>query len=181
MKSDEDTAGGTWTPKPDPTVLTTQALTREINALREQTRLDVQALRELLETRLNGNDKAVELLRSETDRFPQLIMEGVGQLEKLHNEKFSSIQMQFGERETAATKSETAFMKQTDEIAKRIDLMTKGFEDKNSDLKERVGRIESFKSGSTNSIAVIGSIVMGIVAFLSLLAAIGALYVRVAS
>lgn len=87
-------------PVPDPTTLTTEALTREIDGLREQTEKDIGNMRALIETRLDGNDQAVELLRTTTDKVPGMVADAIGQLEKLHNEKFNSIQVQFAERDT---------------------------------------------------------------------------------
>ena len=49
-------------PVPDPTVLTTQQMLREVGALRE-----------LLETRLSGMDKAIELLHDTNSQFPDKI------------------------------------------------------------------------------------------------------------
>ncbi len=76
-------------PVPDPTVLTTQQL------LREQA-----MLRELIETRLNGMDKAIELLQKSTDKAPESIKEQIARLQHLHEEKFASIAVQFKERDT---------------------------------------------------------------------------------
>lgn len=50
-------------PIPDPTVLTTRQVIRETDALRE-----------IIETRLDGNDKAIELLQRQADRLPSLGM-----------------------------------------------------------------------------------------------------------
>lgn len=87
-------------PNPDPTVLTTQALLREVESLRDSSRHETSMLRELIETRLNGNDQAVALLRTTTDKFPAAIADAVRRLQELHEEKFSSISTQFIERDT---------------------------------------------------------------------------------
>jgi len=86
-------------PVPDPTVLTTAALIREIDSLRERTTHDNRMLRELIEARLDGNDAAVALLRTTTDAFPQQVKEAVANLQELHEEKFQSIGIQFKERD----------------------------------------------------------------------------------
>jgi hypothetical protein len=52
-------ASGDWTPRPDPTLLTTEALNREVNALRE-----------VFVTRLDGYDKAIAILQVATNRSP---------------------------------------------------------------------------------------------------------------
>lgn len=88
------------TPNPDPTALTTAALLREIEGLRERTTHDNTMLRELIEARLNGNDAAVSLLRTTTDKFPAMVEASIKRLQELHEEKFGSIQTQFKERDT---------------------------------------------------------------------------------
>lgn len=89
-----NTRTGEVLPNPDPSVLTTAALIREIEGLRERTGHDNLMLRELIETRLDGNDQAVALLRTTTDKFPAAIICAVKQLQELHEEKFASIQAQ---------------------------------------------------------------------------------------
>lgn len=86
-------------PVPDPTALTTAALIREIDSLRERTAHDNLLLRELIEARLNGNDQAVALLRTTTDALPDKINSAVQALQELHEEKFNSIGIQFKERD----------------------------------------------------------------------------------
>jgi formate dehydrogenase maturation protein FdhE len=75
-------------PDPDPSTLTTQQLQRELLALRE-----------IIEARLDGNDIAVNLLRTTTDKLPSTIKMSFEQLKSLHEEKFSSIAKQFMERD----------------------------------------------------------------------------------
>lgn len=87
-------------PVPDPTVLTTQALLREIEGLRERATHDNTMLRELIEARLDGNDQAIVLLRSTIDKIPVSIDSAIKRLQDLHEEKFNSIQTQFKERDT---------------------------------------------------------------------------------
>ena len=78
-------------------MLTTAALIREIDSLRERTTHDNEMLREIVETRLTANDAEVALLRSAIEKIPALISEAVGSLQKLHEEKFQSIGIQFKE------------------------------------------------------------------------------------
>lgn len=80
----------------DPTALTTLQLQREI-----------QLLREVIETRLDGMDKAIVLLRTELDRNPAMRAEAIEGLQRLleekfksFDEKFRSIGTQFAERDT---------------------------------------------------------------------------------
>lgn len=161
-------------PIPDPTLLTTQQLIRE-NVW----------LREVIETRLDGMDKAIELLQRTADKFPDRIDEKIKSLSDVHEEKFASIQVQFAERDvrteqtsrdskvavdaaltaqkevvaeqnrssaTAIAKSETATMKQIDQLANMIASSTKTADDKIVDLKERLTRIEGGSEGRVSSV-----------------------------
>ena len=92
MDRDRTDQGGSR-PVPDPTLLTTQQLIREMGSLRE-----------LLETRLDAMDKATELNKSATDKVPCMIKDAVSQLEARQNEKFISIDKQFFERDIRADK-----------------------------------------------------------------------------
>jgi len=77
-------------PVPDPTQLTTEQLLRENKWLRE-----------LLESRLDAMDKAVDRVQqSILDKIPLEIDLRVEHLKELVAEKFSSIQTQFIERDT---------------------------------------------------------------------------------
>ncbi len=89
------------TPVPDPTILTTQQLIAAIAATRE-----------LLETRLDGMDRATQLNKEQMDKFPQMIDERIHSIEKIRDEKFStvnekfrSIETQFKERDTRSEQS----------------------------------------------------------------------------
>jgi hypothetical protein len=73
----------------DPTALTMKQILRE-NA----------NLREVLEARMDGTDKLVGLLQAALDMRPDVITKEVTHLQKLHEEKFSSIGTQFKERDT---------------------------------------------------------------------------------
>src|ERR1035441_9817787 len=75
-------------PIPDPTVLTTQQLQREI-----------MALREILEARLAGNDKVSSLLQIQLDQKAASVNTEVNHLRTEHEEKFRSIATQFLERD----------------------------------------------------------------------------------
>ena len=167
-------------PVPDPTVLTTQALQREIDSLRERTTHDNQLLRELIEARLDGNDAAVALLHTATDKIPAAIASSISNLRELHEEKFASIAIQFKERDVRAdqtsrdskvavdaalkaqqeafaeqnkssalaiSKSEGATLKQIDLISSSITNLAKSFDDKVSDIKDRLTTIESRSQG----------------------------------
>lgn len=87
-------------PVPDPTVLTTQQLQREIGMSREFVEARISGFRDVLETRLDAMDKAIGLLHEHNSSTPDHIKDMVGQLQFLHEEKFRSIGSQFLERDT---------------------------------------------------------------------------------
>ena len=121
----EDAGDGpaTLVPRPDPTVLTTQRLQREIFSLRELLEVKlgaaqaaVELIRSIIETRLDGMDLAIKILQDIADKFPGRIDEKIKALKEVHDqkfdaleathaEKFSSIQTQFKERDVRTEQS----------------------------------------------------------------------------
>lgn len=88
-------------PVPDPTSLTTAALNREITALKE-----------LLESRLDGYDKAITLLQSRADKSPSIdVVDAITKsnmvvvetklcgMDGKYEQKFHNIETQFKERD----------------------------------------------------------------------------------
>lgn len=164
------------TPVPDPTVLTTQQLQREISAARDLIEGKVVAVRDVFDTRLAAMDKAIEILS------PQVATK-VSNLEALHNEKFRSIATQFLERDTrteqtsrdskvavdaalqaakeavgeqnksnamAISKSEATFTKQIDQIGVLITTLQKGLDEKIDDVRGRLQILESTRKGASD-------------------------------
>lgn len=89
---------GTSTPVPDPTRLTTEAVTAATN----QWRRDLEGLRELLETRLDAMDKAIEL---HANVAPELRIEFDAKLTRsfdLFQEKLAGVDERFHERDVRA-------------------------------------------------------------------------------
>ena len=71
---------GDWKPRPDPTVLTTQQLAREIANVKE-----------LITGRLDRMDKAQELFENNLTRVPTEVQRAVGTLEALHSVRFDQV------------------------------------------------------------------------------------------
>jgi hypothetical protein len=69
-----------WRPRPDPTILTTQQLRETEAAINRGWHEAIAALRELLEQRLNGMDKATELVADRLDKFGPELRSGREQL-----------------------------------------------------------------------------------------------------
>jgi uncharacterized phage infection (PIP) family protein YhgE len=157
-------------PVPDPTERTIQTLQREIATAREFADMQSSALKTVLETRLDGMDKAIAIQASNLGKYPQERHEMIGHLQALHEEKFKSVDMQLIEKDKridqttrdgkfavdaalqaakeAAGKSEQNFTKQIDQIMVMITTIQKGFDDKNDDLKTRIQALESTRKGA---------------------------------
>lgn len=182
-------------PNPDPT-------TRTVDQLRREN----QALREIIETRLNGMDKAIELLQKATDKLPALIDAQVAALRVLHDEKFFSISTQFEERDVrekrlseASTVAIGAALQAAKEavtaqnisnekaIAKSEGNTTKLLDNldvKIIDLKEQLGALKNQGIGQTDQRStaradgnILISVVGGIVGVIGCFIALGALII----
>lgn len=162
-------------PNPDPTVLTTQQLLREIENAKAITDREVAAAKATLEARLNGMDKAITLIQAAVDRSPT-----IAEIFAKFTEKFLSIETQFRERDTrteqtsrdskvavdaalqaakeavgeqnksnglAIAKSEASTTKQIDGILTLIATTTKAQDDKITDLKDRLQLAENRATG----------------------------------
>jgi hypothetical protein len=77
-----DPHSGDLRPIPDPTVLTTQQLLREI-----------QSVREIFETRLDGYDKAINLIQAMVDKSPS-----IAELNARTDERFKSVLLHSDDR-----------------------------------------------------------------------------------
>lgn len=158
-----------------------------------------ELIRDVLQTRLDGMDKAIRILQDIADKFPARIDEKIGAVSEvatqkfagdqaLMNEKFNSVQKQFEERDVrteqaagavkiavdaalqaqkeaaseanksnaaATQKSEASTTKLIDAQATLITNMTKAFDDKIGDVKDRVNRIEGGWGGATQVIGYV--------------------------
>lgn len=88
---------GTKSPQSDPTFLTTQQLLREM-----------ESLKDLVFTRLDAMDKAMELFNANITRVPTDTDKQISHLKELHDEKFEGIEKQFKERDVRTEQSATA-------------------------------------------------------------------------
>lgn len=192
---EQTTDGQTWQegsrPIPDPTVLTTQALQRE-----------VAGLKELVETRLEAMDKAITLLQSRSDRSPSIdvVNESVTSLRKLFIEKFRRVDTQIAERDTSTDKTaqanakaieaalqaakeavseqnksnaesmlktETALTKQLDQQGVLMQQKTESLESQVDDLKERLNVSDGRSKGAGDIWGYVIGAAGALVAFLA--------------
>src|SRR4249920_37246 len=98
-------AGVGWTPVPDPTKLTTDAVAiavaqmrREIEALDVGYRREVENTRAILEARLNAMDAATDLRLSTIMSAPELWRREVKHLAVLSDEKLQALSAQVSEK-----------------------------------------------------------------------------------
>ena len=77
-----------------------EVVLREILASREIVESKLIGIKTVFETRLEGMDKAINLVQLQTDVLPAKVQVEVGHLQRLHQEKFDSITTQFQERDT---------------------------------------------------------------------------------
>jgi len=161
----------------DPTPLTTQQLWREIGALKEliMSRLEamdtaiVVAHEDLVRVPTDVQKQVGNLKDLHDEKFSGIIQE-FSNRDALYAEKFASIQVQFKERDTRAEqttkdgktavdaalqaakeavgKSETATVKQIDQQAALIGTATRALDDKITDTKDRLTRLEGKGEGS---------------------------------
>lgn len=138
----------------DPSALTTQQLVRENFWLRE-----------LIETRLNGMDKAIDLLQAAADRVPSLsvVDANVKHLKELVEEKFkdgkTALDAAMASQGKAIDKQENAFSEQIGGIEKRQEADKKATDEKITDIKDRVGAVENYAKGGA---AMWGMIIGGL-------------------
>jgi hypothetical protein len=98
-----------WTPRPDPTSLTTAQLLRELASLRE-----------IFETRLNGMDRANEVLSETVNRTPTAIQTAIANLKDVYDVRFNSIGEQLSNKSLVADERFTAVQGQLDDKFRSI-------------------------------------------------------------
>src|SRR6202453_3486024 len=138
-------------PDPDPTLLTTENLRREIANLKE-----------LVEAKFEANDEAEGALK-------ELLITKIEQLAAVTNERFTGVAAQFAERDTrtdqragdtklavdaafaaakeATAKIEAGFTKSIDAMISIIDTKTGNLQSGLADLKERIGAMDARTQG----------------------------------
>jgi prolyl-tRNA synthetase len=99
-----------WKPVPDPSVLTT-----------EQLRQGLASLREILETRLDGMDKAANVLDETVNRTPTVIQSAIANVREVYDERFRSVQQQLGDKGSTYDERFTSIAQQFAERDVRTD------------------------------------------------------------
>jgi len=125
-------------PIPDPTELTTELTLREIANLKE-----------VIETRLDGMDKAIALVQVFADKNPDFITDQIEQLHQLHDEKFHSIGIQFSERDLRYTKINEESEKA---IGAALKAAQRAFEEQSSAINKQILQLQELHDEKFRSI-----------------------------
>jgi ElaB/YqjD/DUF883 family membrane-anchored ribosome-binding protein len=143
-------------PDPDPTLLTTQSLLREIANLKELLISKSETIESRLETRLNNVEKRLDHKYVETAA-------DIGHLRDLHEEKFQAIgklsdqsrqdnqtriDAAFKSAKDAADKTEDSFTKQIDSLGLRNEAANKATNEKIDRLTSRLDTGEGKSRGA---------------------------------
>lgn len=127
-------------PVPDPTVLTTDQIRREIAALKEILVNVIDGKFQVITTRLDGSDKAVALLQEATDKQPERTQAAVDTLKALTDEKFGGVQKQFEERDVRIEQQALATKTAVDAALQAAE---KSVNDKNESAAEAIAKSET--------------------------------------
>jgi len=141
--------GGNKSPLSDPTFLTTQQLLREM-----------ESLKDLVFTRLDAMDKAMELFNANITRVPTDTDKQISHLKELHAEKFGGVEKQFRERDIRAEREardnkvavDAAFAAQKEAAAKQDEANAKAID------KSEKSTSETIKTNQELSISKIESL-----------------------
>lgn len=154
------TAAGS-TPVPDPTLLTTEQLTRGLVAERDYVNGQLDVLRE----RLNGIDTATDLrineIAREHEEVPKLIEAKVGHLAALTDERFASIATQFLERDTRSEREsrdnkvavDAAFAAQKEAAAKQDESNAKAIDKSEAATTETINKLGELFTSSNKALS----------------------------
>lgn len=175
-------------PDPDPTLLTTQALLREIGSLKE-----------LFDTRFGATEHSIDLIRVRIETVITIIDEKIEHLKALTDEKFNGIGTRFAEARYLTEQTsrndkialDAALQAQKEDVSKQNDsnnasifksevLFTKqidGLNDKIDDIKSRFIAGDSNMKGKTEGIGMIGAVAVGASFIISSLVSVAALIV----
>jgi hypothetical protein len=170
-------------PDPDPTLLTTASLLREIANLKELVSSNIATLEARTTTRLDNIEKRLDhkYLETATD---------IKHLHDLHEEKFlglSHLNSQsredgkvmldaaFKSAKDAQDKTEQSFTKQIESLASRSEDANKATNEKIDRLTSRLDSGEGQTKGKTEGVGTIGSVAVGAAFIISSLVSVAAL------
>jgi hypothetical protein len=135
-----DPAGST--PVPDPTVLTTQQLYREIAAVAESMEIQFESLKELIEEKFRSVDQQLDLV--ERQRVEQKSDTKAAVDAALTAQK-EAVKEQTTASATAIGKSESGMKEQLSQLSTNFTTAISGLQVIINDMKDRVVKLESYK------------------------------------
>lgn len=147
-----DMEAGDLKPRPDPTLLTTEALMREVQALRR----DLAAIREFVLSEVGHigelTNTKFEAVQREFNAIASRTAEQKSDTSKALDAALLSardaVQLQTEAFAVATAKSEASTTKQIDALGLLVDRLGAQLDDKINDLKDRLNRVEAKKEGS---------------------------------
>lgn len=160
---------------PDPTVLTTEQLLREITTLKDLFESEFLANRQLCDEKFRSVDRQLELV--EKQRVEQKLDTQAAVQAALTAQK-EAVREQTTAFALATDKSEAGTAKQLEQLGTTFKSEVSGVTRELSDLKDRVGKIENVKLGGQESKAALyaglGVIVMLLLAGMTVIGFIAA-------
>lgn len=160
-------------PIPDPTVLTTEQLHREIAAAKEAISIEMDGLRGVIDARFDKVDLRFGLLDGQ--RIEQKVDTNAAVDAALVAQK-EAVKEQTAASDRAIAKSEAATSKQLEQLGTTFTTAIAGVTTTLADLKERVSRIESVKVGGREAYAGLYAVAILFAAVLSALITYGAVH-----
>jgi len=169
-------------PIPDPTKLTTEALTREIASIRELLFNEIAHRGRLTDAQFNALSQKLESeFKSVYIKFEGIVQQFMAVDQRTAEQKADTrlavdaalsaakdaVRLQTEASQLAQTKSETAFTKQIDGILLRIDQTVRIMDGQISDLKARLDRLEGNRSGVGATIGMFIAIAVAVVAIMT--------------
>jgi hypothetical protein len=152
-------------PVPDPTILTTEQLHREIAALREFVLGEIRHVGAI-------NDERFRAVEAQFEQHIERTKEQKTDTQQAVQSALTSAKELVAQRndasELAIAKSERSISKQIDALASVLDTSNQAQVDRIEDLKARVTRIEGRSEGTQMSMGVIFAAVGGLAALVSI-------------
>lgn len=157
-----------WRPVPDPTLLTTEQLLREVAALRELVESDIEGLESIVSEKFRSVDQQLELV--ERQRVEQKADTKAAVDAALTAQK-EAVKEQTTASDRAIAKSEASMTKQLEQLQATFAASIKSLADTLDDLKGRTGTIEAIKQGGRESMSGVYALIASIVGVVGLIIA----------
>jgi DNA anti-recombination protein RmuC len=163
LNTEENRGAFTSRPVPDPTLLTTEQLLREVAALRELVESDIEGLEAIVAEKFRSVDQQLELV--ERQRVEQKADTKAAVDAALTAQK-EAVKEQTTASDRAIAKSEASMTKQLEQLSATFAASIKSVVDSLDDMKQRVGSIEAMKQGGKDTVAGVyafASVAIGVV------------------